>query len=280
MATKIQFKRGQGKPSNIDIGEPAFDYLNKKLYIGLEDNSMVDFVSSDSLNELKIADERLKYYGDKDIVPSDESYFVVNETGETITGITSLAMSQTEFVIPYEINGVKITKIESTTGGVSIFGDISTSVTKVVIPRSVKEIGLCAFYYCTSLESINIPDSLTAIGVGSFMYIPVSTIIIPNSIKNIQSQAFFESGLKKIYIPSSTLITSSDAFEGCIGLTIYCEQGSYADTYAKGNNIPVVYTEIKDTTLDSKADKSDTYTKTEVDSAIQSAILDSWEVPV
>ena len=38
--------------------------------------------------------------------------------------------------------------------------------------------------------------------------------------------------------------------------------------------------EIKDTTLDSKADKSDTYTKTEVDSAIQTAILDSWEVSV
>lgn len=32
-------------------------------------------------------DERIKYYGDPDIIPSDESYFTVNETGETITGL-------------------------------------------------------------------------------------------------------------------------------------------------------------------------------------------------
>ena len=43
---------------------------------------------SGDVNALILADERLKYYGDKDIVPSDESYFTANETGETITGLT------------------------------------------------------------------------------------------------------------------------------------------------------------------------------------------------
>ena len=44
---------------------------------------------SGDVNALILADERLKYYGDKDIVPSDESWFTVNDTGETITGLSS-----------------------------------------------------------------------------------------------------------------------------------------------------------------------------------------------
>ena len=72
-----------------------------------------------NLNEL----ERLQYYGDKDIIPSSESYFVVNSTGETITGLTDTGKTQTELVIPDKINGVKITRIENYAfyGGVSFF---------------------------------------------------------------------------------------------------------------------------------------------------------------
>ena len=258
-------------------------------------------------NELKLADERLKYYGDKDIVPSPESYFTVNETGETITGLTDEGKTQTELVIPYKIEGKKIAMI-----GQSAFSNC-TSLNSVNVPNNITMIGNGAFVMCTSLTSINIPNSVTSIGYASFSGTSLNSINIPDSITSINQGTFGGcTSLTSINIPNSVTSIERNAFIGCsaltsinipsnvtsIGddafhmrneagdniplpnLTIYCEQGSYADTYAKTNNIPVVYTEIKDTTLDSKADKSDTYTKTEVDTAIQSAILDSWEVSV
>ena len=251
--------------------------------------------------------ERLKYYGDKDILPSDESYFTVNETGETITGLTDEGKTQTELVIPYKIEGQKIAMI-----GQSAFSNC-TSLNSVNVPNNVTMIGNGAFVMCTSLTSINIPNSVTSIGYASFSGTSLNSINIPDSITSINQGTFGGcTSLTSINIPNSVTSIERNAFIGCsaltsinipsnvtsIGddafhmrneagdniplpnLTIYCEQGSYAETYAKTNNIPVVYTEIKDTTLDSKADKSDTYTKTEVDTAIQNAILDSWEVPV
>lgn len=249
MATKIQFKRGQGKPSNIDIGEPAFDYLNKKLYIGLEDDSMVDFVSSDSLNELKIADERLKYYGDKDIVPSDESYFTVNETGETITGLTSegIANISTEVIIPYKINEKIITTLYSDGYGSSILAGVESKITKVILPNSIIHMQNGAFFGCGELKSINIPKNIESIESLAFTECgSLKSIKIPDGVNSIQGLAFSSCDeLESIYIPSTVTSIDEVAFLNSSNFTIYCEQGSYAETYAKTNNIPVVYTDIK-----------------------------------
>ena len=43
-----------------------------------------------------------------------------------------------------------------------------TSLTSVVIPEGVTEIGVCAFAECTSLTSIVIPKSVTEIGKDAF----------------------------------------------------------------------------------------------------------------
>ena len=176
----------------------------------------------DKENVLKLADERLKYYGDKDIVPSDESYFTVNTTGETITGLTETGQTQTELVIPYKINGVEITIIYD----FAIEG--CKSLKTINIPNSVTSIYDKTFAYCSALTSVNIPNSVTGIGSGAFEDCSsLASITIPNSVTSI----------------------GTGAFDGCTNLTIYCEQGSYADTYAKSNNIPIVYTDVKATSI-------------------------------
>ena len=240
--------------------------------------------------------ERIKYYGDKDIIPSDESYFTVNATGETITGLTEAGKTQTELVIPYKINGKKITTLWSGSDGssgppVSIL-DGNSTITKVVIPKSVTTLGGAAFVGCLSLTSINIPDSVTSIGDDAFAYctslasinipnsvtsigddafgycgslasinIPnsvtsiggsafdycssLTSINIPNSVTSIGSGAFvYCSSLASINIPNSVTSIDERAFEGCTNLTIYCEQGSYAETFAKENGFNIVYTDI------------------------------------
>ena len=278
--------------------------------------------------------ERIKYYGDSDIIPSDESYFTVNTTGETITGLTDAGKTQTELVIPYKINGVKITTLSS---GVddpemlpqSILNE-STTITKIIIPKSVTILGRGAFFYCSSLTSVNIPNSVTSIGEFAFngcrsltsVNIPnsitsiggnvfngctsLTSVNIPNSVTSIDIQAFMGctsltsitipnsvtligsgafincSSLTSINIPNSVTNISSNTFNRCTNLKIYCEQGSYAETYANTKNIPVVYTDISATDFNNKADKAttlagygitDAYTKIEVEAYINETIL-------
>ena len=234
----------------------------------------------DADNALVLADERLKYYGDKDIVPSDESYFTVNETGETITGLTDTGKMQTKLVIPYEINGVKITGLGYGNNTSILNGN--GVITKIVIPNSVTNIGNSAFFNCTSLISVNIPNSVTNIDFYAFFNCTsLTSINIPSSVTSIGDYAFTGcTSLKSVNIPDSVTSIGDYAFAGCTslksvnipnsvtsigdyafhvseigqehpmpGLTIYCEQGSYAETYAKTNNIPVVYTDVKATAI-------------------------------
>lgn len=192
--------------------------------------------------------ERLKYYGDKDIIPSPENYFTVNSTGETITGLTDTGKTQTELVIPYEINGKKITSLLGSVidGEPQSILSGNNVITKVIIPNSITSIGDIAFYDCSSLTSINIPNSVTSIGDSAFGDCSsLTSINIPNSVTSIEDYAFIAcSSLTKVEIPSSVTSIGYDAFYGCTNLKIYCEQGSYAETFAKGKHIPIVYTDI------------------------------------
>ena len=219
----------------------------------------------------------LQYYGTTDITISDSSYFTVNETGETITGLTDTGNTQTELVIPYKINGKKITSI-----GARAFGSCS-SLTSINIPNSVTSIGTFAFGRCSSLTSINIPNSVTSIGDTAFSESGLISINLPNSVTSIGNTVFVQSrsltsinipngvtsigsgafsgctSLTSINIPNSVTSIRDTVFNGCSNFTIYCEQGSYAETYAKGKNISVVYTDIKDDVIHNKAEAK-TYT--------------------
>ena len=76
--------------------------------------------------------------------------YTVSDNQVTITGYSG---DDTEVIIPAEVDGKSVVKVE---GGsfMSIFDPSSSSVTSVTIPDGVKTIGQCAFYYCTNLTSI------------------------------------------------------------------------------------------------------------------------------
>ena len=73
----------------------------------------------------------------------------------------------------------------------------------------VIEIGNCAFYYCQSLTSVTIPDSVTSIGNSAFAYCEsLTSITIPNSGTSIGKHVFCEVGIKlpKKYTEDGRLI--------------------------------------------------------------------------
>ena len=100
------------------------------------------------------------------------------------------------------------------------------SGTSAVIPseidgKSVTSIGEEAFYRCSSLTEISIPNSVTSIGRQAFVECDgLTEITIPNSVTSIGNEAFLIcDGITEISIPSSVTSIGDCAFFGCSGLT-------------------------------------------------------------
>ena len=85
---------------------------------------------------------------------------------------------------------------------------------------SVTSIGNFAFYDCSSLTSVAIPNSVTSIGDYAFSFCSFLTITIPNSVTSIGSNAFYECPLlTSITIPNSVTSIRKSAFQYCSSLT-------------------------------------------------------------
>lgn len=87
----------------------------------------------------------------------------------------------------------------------------------------IKSLSEKAFLNKTSVVSVNIPNTVEAIGDSCF-----------SGCEN----------LKKVTIPESVTEIADDAFEGCDNLTVYCYENSYAQSYAEENGISYVLLDL------------------------------------
>ncbi len=126
--------------------------------------------------------------------------------GEIISG---------KLVIPSEINGKRVTSI-----GDSAFFQCS-GLTQISIPEGVISIGNSAFCFCTGLTQISIPEGVASIGIGAFgQCTGLTQISIPKSVASIGNSAF--SGcyrLTQISIPAGVTSIGNGAFGFCSVLT-------------------------------------------------------------
>ena len=151
-------------------------------------------------------------------------------------------------VIPSAVNYNGVTYSVTSIGDEAFFG--CTGLTSIVIPNSVTSIGECAFLGCTGLTSIDIPNSVTSIGRQAFDGCTgLTSINIPNSETSIDEYAFVGcTGLTSIVIPNSVTDIGDGAFHGCTGLiSIVVESGN--PRYDSRNNCNAIIETASNTLL-------------------------------
>ena len=123
--------------------------------------------------------------------------------------------------IQYSTYYVQVTNKGKNYGGYAGSVTIPTRVTYNGVTYEVTRIGYEAFRGCSSLTSIEIPNSVTSIGEGAFQDCSsLTSIEIPNSVTSIGREAFAGcSSLTSIEIPNSVTSIGGCVFNTCPSLT-------------------------------------------------------------
>ena len=125
--------------------------------------------------------------------------------------------------------------------GVRAFADCE-SLKSITIPEGVTNIEPQAFEFCRNLKDVMIPGSLPEIKFGVFDFCEsLENVTMSNGVKVIGDSAFsYCISLKKITIPESVMYIDDHAFNlvpTIQAMTIIGKRGSYAEKYARKNNI-------------------------------------------
>jgi hypothetical protein len=144
--------------------------------------------------------------------------------------------------IPSEFKGLPVTEIAPDGFAFGAIGDRDLSLTKLVIPGSVRQIGGFsftgwtmleevvledgvevigpeAFHKCTSLNKISLPGTLRVIGGRAFGFCAFSSFTVPETVVEIQAHVFNYCGkLTSVTLPSGMTEIPSGLFLGCAKL--------------------------------------------------------------
>lgn len=143
----------------------------------------------------------------------------INERNQTASVIEKTDKYSGNVVIPATITYKKNTYAVQTIEERAFFE--CSDLTSVTLPNSITEIGDNAFWSCGALEDINIPESVENIGQSAFWGCgAIKSINIPESISEIKDNTFFSCwNLKSITIPKKVRTIGNNAFGNCYYLS-------------------------------------------------------------
>ena len=137
----------------------------------------------------------------------------------SVTGTNPDSLPSGDFTIP------SVVESEGNSYKVYSIGDAAfyrcSSLTSITIPEGVTSIGAAAFLMCRGLTSITIPEGVTSIGAAAFSNCSsLTSITIPEGVTSIGDSAFYYcSSLTSITIPEGVTSIGDSAFDDCSSLT-------------------------------------------------------------
>lgn len=238
-------------PNSVtSVGFGTFDVCKSltSVYVQWKDADKIPAIASNtfpySTCDLYVPDGTMSIYQDKEywnsfrnMIPNNEIWYTASsKLRETdyylFSGLHTNAFN-TSISSHTFANGkglIKFDGIVTSIGSDAFYG--CTGLTSINIPNSVTSIGEDAFCDCTGLASIDIPNSVTSIGEMAFYRCTdLTSINIPNSVESIGEDAFNScSGLTSVTIPNSVTSIGEGAFWFCESLPVE-NNLRYADTY-------------------------------------------------
>lgn len=142
--------------------------------------------------------------------------------------------------IPQTYNGKPVVVIQN-----SAFKDCS-NVTSVLIPNSIKSIGINAFENCSNITETTIPEGVTLIGNNTFLGCEkLASVTLPTSLENIGANAFAGcTSLTSIVLPKNIQEIGANAFANCSTLSTIEVFGDTPATLKTGvfpSNVSKIY---------------------------------------
>lgn len=103
--------------------------------------------------------------------------------------------------------------------GTMLFSN-NNHIVKVILPTSLSEIGERWLQYCANLETVIVPgNNLKKVGGAAFtLSRKLHTVVLPNSVTEIQPEAFSYTGLQRFDLPQKVDIVAGKLFAGCRNL--------------------------------------------------------------
>ena len=145
-----------------------------------------------------------------------------------------------DIVIPETVNYEGISYSVTSIGWEAFFR--CSGLTSITIPNSVTSIGYYAFSGCIGLTSITIPNSITTIGKHAFYDCSSLTdVSLSEGLISIGEEAFHTCAISTISLPQSLIRIGEQAFEQCRQLTsitlpknvAYLGNADYIDSYGE-----------------------------------------------
>ena len=142
--------------------------------------------------------------------------------------------------IPQTYNGKPVVVIQN-----SAFKDCP-NVTSVLIPSSIKSIGINAFENCSNITETTIPEGVTLIGNNTFLGCEkLASVTLPTSLENIGANAFAGcTSLTSIVLPKNIQEIGANAFANCSTLDVIEVFGDIPATLKTGvfpSNVSKIY---------------------------------------
>ena len=183
----------------------------------------------------------------------DDYLYSVGSSGVTLTKY--FGEGESKLVLPTEVEGKPVTRI-----GEKCFED-HDELEAVVLPETLEVIGYRAFYGCSKLSGMNIPDTLEQTGGWALAHTGFTSFVFPDGFDSLGYGTFYSSSkLETVILPEGVDSIGENTFRGCSKLqsvTIPCADieinikgfeenskvtiigvpGSYAEKYAKAIGI-------------------------------------------
>ena len=177
-----------------------------------------------------------------DLTNGDFGFFIINQEELMITKYTG---SDTVIEIPESYKNYKVTVIGASPSSIKQIEDYAFSschsLTKVNLSEGLEILNNSVFFNCSELREIKLPSTLKEIGPRAFSGAALNNVVLPDSGKltKIDEYAFYQSReLTDITIPACITSIPDNVFAECSKeVTIHGASGSYAQSYAKKNNL-------------------------------------------